>query len=106
AWRRDEASAAFGIDELREVLCEPRQILPAFAERRHLDLEDGETEEQVRAETPLVHLATKVAVGGRHDAHVDRAVARCPDAPDLALLEGAKQLGLELERELTDLVEE
>src|SRR5262249_54747783 len=47
----------------------------------------------------------EVAVGRRDDAQVDRLVAVRADAADLAILQRAEELGLELGRHLADLVE-
>src|SRR5262249_28280507 len=75
---------------------EDEQVVEALAERRHANLEDGEAEVEVLAEATLVDLALEVAVRRRHDAYVDLARARLADAADLARLESAEELGLEL----------
>ncbi len=77
-----------------------------LAERRHAHADDGEAVVEVVAEAALVDLALEVAVRRRDDAHVDALRCDVADAPDLALLERAQELRLELERELADLVEE
>src|SRR4029077_14090185 len=58
------------------------------------------------AEAALAHRERGVAIRGRDDAHVRRALARVADALVRALLQEAEQLGLDLERQLADLVQE
>jgi hypothetical protein len=67
---------------------------------------DGEAVVQIEPEALVVDLAAQVAVGGGHDAHVDLACLGRPDAAHLALAQHAQQLGLQVERELAELVEE
>ncbi len=50
--------------------------------------------------------AKKVAVGRRHDAHVDLARPRAAHGLELALLQHAQELGLQVDGQLADLVEE
>src|SRR5690606_37590833 len=52
------------------------------------------------------HLLREVAVGAAHDADVDGDRVLAADRLDLALLEDAQELGLEIERQLPQLVEE
>ena len=52
------------------------------------------------------HLLAQAAVGRGDEPHVDRHVVVGADAADLAALEHAQQLGLQVERQLANLVEE
>ena len=52
------------------------------------------------------HLLAQAAVGRGDQPHVDRDVVVGADAPDLAPLEHAQQLGLQVDGQLADLVEE
>ena len=54
----------------------------------------------------MIHLALEPAIGRCDDAHVDLARPGLSQPADLASLDGAQQLGLHLERQLADLVEE
>ena len=83
-----------------------RDVLAALAQRRHADREDGEAVEEVPAEAPRLDLGPEVAVGGGDDPDVGVQRPRAADALELALLEDAQQLGLQLQRQLADLVEE
>src|SRR5690606_27158759 len=53
-----------------------------------------------------LHLGGEVAVGGRDDADVDGEGALRAEPAHLAALEDAEQLGLEVLRQLAELVEE
>src|SRR5690606_35626463 len=60
---------------------------------------------EVLAETPGLDLLGEVAVGRRDHAHVDLDRLVRADAPDLALLERAQELRLQIEAQLAELVE-
>ena len=70
------------------------------------DLDRVEPEQQVLAEAPFVGQLVGRQVGRGDDPHVDRHRPVGPDRDDLALLERGQQLGLEVERQIADLVEE
>ena len=65
-----------------------------------------EPEIEVLAKPAALHLLLEVAVGGGDHADVDRAGALLADALEIALLQHAQQLALQLERDFADLVEE
>ena len=65
-----------------------------------------EAVEQVLAEPPVPHHLIDVRVGGGHDADVDLQGPGLADGLDLAVLEQAQQLGLDVRVELADLVQE
>jgi hypothetical protein len=60
---------------------------------------------EILAKAASAHRFGQIAVGGRHDAHVDLDGARAAHALEAALLQHAQQLGLQLGFELADLVE-
>jgi hypothetical protein len=93
------------LDRGEHVLDEHRDVSRAVAERRHHDVEDGEPVIEIGAELAGVDLRAQVAVRGRDDADVHRRRLVGADAADLAALERAQQLRLEVERQLADLVE-
>src|SRR5262249_18359458 len=62
--------------------------------------------EEIGAEAAVVDRGAQVAVRRRDDADVDRPHLRRAQAPDLPLLERAQELGLDVEGQLADLVEE
>ncbi len=67
---------------------------------------DREPEVEVGPESACVHLAPEIAVGGGDEPDVHRDVAVGAHAPDLPRLEHPEQLGLQVCRELADLVQE
>src|SRR5262249_30943110 len=93
--------------ELRsEVLDEHRDVLPPAAERRHLDPADGEAMKKVVAEAADEDLAVEIAPRRREDPDVDLDRLVAADATDLRPLDRAKELRLNRQRELADLVDE
>ena len=100
------ADAVFAGETAHELLGEMGHVLPVFAQRRHVNGHDVEAEEEVLAEFLALDAFLEVAVGGGDDAdiHLDGAVAA--DAFELALLEDAQQLGLDLRRNLADFVQQ
>ena len=88
------------------MLDEQRDVVGAVVQRRQVQPHDAEPVEQVLAEPAGADLVLEVAVGRRDDPDVDLLRLRAADAADLALLERAQQLRLEIERQLAELVEE
>ena len=91
---------------LEEVLREQRNVVLALAQRRQLHGDDVQPVEQVLAELAFVHHVPQVDVGRGDDPHVDLDRLDAAEAHELALLDDAQQLGLRLERDVADLVEE
>ena len=89
-----------------QVPHEQRDVLAPIAQRRHGERKHVEPVEQIAAEAPLPHFLVQIAVGGGDDAHVDVDRPRAAEPLDLAVLQHAQQLRLQLERQLADLVEE
>src|SRR5437899_3245861 len=83
-----------------------RYVGATLAERRHDDREDAQAIEEIEPEAPVGGLAAEIAVGRRHDPHVDSARTRGAHRADLALLEDPEQLRLDRRAGLADLVEE
>src|SRR5262249_7923790 len=80
-------------------------VLRALPQRRQRNLHHGEPEVEIGAEAARVHLGAQVAVRRGDDAQVDGDELVRADAPDLAVLERAQELRLEIRREIADLVE-
>ena len=72
----------------------------------HVDREDVEPVVEVFAELAGLGEVEQPPVGGRDDADIDALGAGRADRLDLALLDGAQQLDLRVERQFADLVEE
>ena len=79
---------------LGEVLGQGQDIARPLAQRRQLQVHDVEAVEQVLAERALLHRHREVAVGGGDDPDIDLHRLGAADPVDLALLQGAQQLGL------------
>jgi len=96
----------FAGEALHELAGEVRDILHAVAQRRDLDGDDVEAEEQVLAEFLALDAFLEVPVGGGDDADVDLDGAVAADAFEFAFLEDAQELGLDLGRDFADFVQE
>ena len=105
--REDQARLAALLAELvEEVLHEQRDVVLALAQRRQLHGDDVQAVEQVLAEPALLHHVAQVDVGRGDDAHVHLDRLDAAEPHELALLNHAQQLGLRVERDVADLVEE
>ena len=80
-------------------------VAGAVAQRRSEDGKYLEPVKEVAAELLLRDHLAQVAVGGRDQANIDRDGPVTAQAFDLAFLERAQQLGLQIERHLADLVQ-
>src|SRR5213594_539444 len=89
-----------------EVLDQVRDVLPPLAERRHADRHDVQAIVEVLAELARPHRGSEIHVGCGAHAHVDRDGPEPAESLDLALLEGAEELRLEVQAQRADLVEE
>ena len=89
-----------------EVVDQRRDIVAALAQRRQFDVEDIEPVEKVGAELALLDQLFQILVGGGDAAevHLDDLVAA--HARDLALLQNAQQIGLRLQADVANFVEE
>ena len=101
--RRPAQAPAVLVDEVPD---EHGHVLGALAQRRHGDREDVQAVPEVLAEAPRLHLLVEATVRGGDQAHVDLQGRRAAHALELPVLDHPQQLGLELERQLADLVEE
>src|SRR5690606_40022326 len=87
-------------------LGEQRDVLAALSERGQVEAGDVEAVVQVLPKAALLHRLREVDVGGGDDPDVDVNAAVLADTPDLSLLDGPQELGLEGGGGLRDLVEE
>ena len=109
--QRRVGDAAHRLAELAAVALEeqPRQlreIVDALAQRRHADRNDVDPVVQVLAEPAVLHRLLEIDVGRRHQAEVGLDRLQAADALDLAFLNRPQQLGLQVEAQVADLVEE
>ena len=85
---------------------EAGNLVAAFAERANREADDVEPVEEILAEAAGADGVLEVAVGGGDDADVDGQGRGLAERGDFTGLEEAEELGLEVEAELADLVEE
>ena len=81
-------------------------VVPAVAQRRHVETDDVQPIVEVLAEAPGHDLGGEIPIGGGDDAHVDALGPSTTDTGELLLLNEAEQLALYLEWQLTDFVEQ
>ena len=89
-----------------EVVDEQGDVVAPLAERGDRDGHDVEPVVEVLAEPALAHGLPEVDVGGGDHAHVYPHRPAAAEALDLAFLKGAEELGLQVEAEAADLVQE
>ena len=85
---------------------ELRQILEPVAERRHPDRDDVDPVIQVLPEPPVLDRLLQIDVGRDDQAEVGLDWLGSADPLDFPLLNRAQQLGLEIEPQVADFVEE
>ena len=94
-------------DSLDEVVDEEGNVIEPFAQRRDANREDVQAIEEVGTERAAFHEILEILVRGGNHAHVDCVrTATAPQPFDLVFLQRAQQLGLQFERQITNLVEE
>src|SRR5436190_2183210 len=95
-----------GGEALQEVVDQQGDVLPAVAQRRHVDRDDVEPVIEVLPEPLLLDQLLERPVGRRNDADVDLDVLGAAHPAERPLLERAQELRLERRRHVADLVEE
>ena len=88
-----------------EVLDQQRDVLLAVAQGRNLQAEDVEAEVEVAAEGAVGDRRLQIAIGGGQDADVDVHALGAAHRTDFLFLDGAQQLGLQVDGQFADLVE-
>ena len=87
------------VDQIETVLTGP------VAQRRQGQRHDVQTVVQIFPESARFHVADQIAVRGGDEPHVHFQLTRPAEAAELLHLQDVQQLGLQLDRELADLVE-
>ena len=88
-----------------KVMGQSRHIAQARAQRRQMDGDHMETVVQVLAKAALADPLREVGISGGHHAHVHPYVLGTAQPLELALLQDAQQLGLQLQRHISDFVQ-
>ena len=91
---------------LQEAAGQLGNVFLPLPQRRHPDGDDVQPVVEVLAELSLADPVEQVAVGRRHDAHVDLDPLGATDSLDSPLLQEAQDLGLEDDVHLADFVQE
>lgn len=104
-YRQPLIESLLGGEALDEGAYQNGDILLAPAQRRNGDREDVQPIVEIFAEPALANLGDQVLIGGRDEAHIHLLRLTRPDRLDLALLDGAQQLDLYVERKIADFVE-
>jgi hypothetical protein len=102
AFDATDAVLVTGAEKVRD---QNREVFATLPERRNLDDEDGEPEEQVLSHVLVAH-RRKAAIAGRDNPYVDAAAVQATHWTDVAILEDAEEFGLDLERQLAHFVKE
>ena len=91
---------------LRKKLDQGRDVFLALPQRRKLNIDHIEAVIKVFAESSVVHQPFQVDIGCRNDPgiHLDRVVGAQPH--EFLLLDNAQELGLSLEADRPDFIEE
>ena len=100
------AIVGLGASLAQEIVGEGGNVLGAVAKGREANGKDVEPIVEIAPKTAGGHIRLEIGVGGGDDADVHAASASAPDAPHLHLLDGAEQLGLQRDVEITHLVDE
>ena len=90
----------------QEVRDQGGNVLLAVAQRGEPEIHDVQPVEQIAAECSLFHFLRQVAVGGGDDPEVRAPMGERTDRAEFLFLQDAQQLGLQVERQLADFVEE
>ena len=78
-----------------EVAGQHRDVGRPLAQRRQVQVDHVQPEPEIFAEAAGSNLGLEVAIAGREQADVDLDRRRAAQPIDLALLDGAQQLGLQ-----------
>ena len=89
----------------REVGDEQRNVVAAVAERRNAEVHGVEPKEKVFPKPARRNLTVEITVGGRDHLHVEFHRPRRAHGHHLPQLKSPEEFRLDLERQLTDLVE-
>src|SRR5690348_13628506 len=90
---------------LREVADQKRNVSWALAQRWDADREHVQAIVQVAAELAILHHFFEIAIGRRHQSHIDLFCSVAAQPLKLTLLQSAQELRLDLDRYVSHLVE-
>src|SRR5580692_6300451 len=91
---------------LREVSDQQRNIVRTFAQRWDADRKHVQAIVQVAAELAVLHHFLEIAIGRRHQPHIDSLGSVVAQPFKLTFLQSAEQFGLDLDGNISHLVQE
>src|SRR5690242_5999995 len=91
---------------LNEVVDEQGDILDTLAQRRNAHREDVKPVIQVAAKFPLLHHLRQVAASGSDESSVHAYRLEAAEPLEFLLLQHAEEFGLQLKRDVSDLIQE
>ena len=94
-----------GADLIQELLRQGQDSLTSSPEGRNPEADDREPEEQILPERASLHIRGEIGGTGREHAHVDGYGLLRSQGLDLALLENAQELALDIGRQSIDPLE-
>ena len=92
--------------QLEVAAGQQQDVGAALAQRRNVQRVDRQPVVEIGAEAAFTDQFVESPIGGRDQPDIDLAGAIGAQALDLAVLQDPKQLGLDRQRQLTDLVEQ
>ncbi len=90
----------------QEMRRQQRNIFAAFAQRRQMNLNGVEPEQQILAKAPALHFLIQVGVGRRDHAHIHALGFGRSHALHFAYLQHAQHFGLEIQGHVGDFIQE
>jgi len=88
------------------VLGQQGDVFHSFSQRRQLHREHAESIEQFLSKPPCLGFRWQVSIGRRDDTNVDLSSSFFADPFNFAILNNSQQLGLKVQRDLANLIEE
>src|ERR1051326_1085261 len=81
-------------------------VFRALAERRNINGKNVQAIEEIRPELLLLHEGTEITIGGGDQPRISAESAGATEPLKLALLQDTQKFGLQIDRDLSDLIQE
>ena len=102
---RADSLAKLASEAKDRVARQQRNVVAPFPQRRNVNGKHVHPIVQVGAEFLIGDQLSQIAIGGGDHTHIDMKRFRAADALERSILQNAQELGLELQRQVADLVE-
>src|SRR6185437_15186441 len=93
-------------ESVHKMFGEDQDIVPPFPQRRQRDRQTDQPVVQVLSESLVLYLFQQVLMGGDDDPDIDLGDASASDAGDLPFLQYTQEFGLQVDIQLSYLIEE